>query len=74
MLYLNAQMLPGWPDWANFSPIGPLFSLGSFSKIKEVNQYFGLLIYVGYILGDFISNSLVTLNVAHYLIRQFFQE
>jgi hypothetical protein len=54
---------------AEFSPIGPLFSLGSFLKNTEVAQVFGLLFpavkkYVlifpynglGYTMSDFFSN------------------
>jgi hypothetical protein len=53
-----------------FSPLGRLFSLGSFSKIAEVAQIFGLPLFLGKghslistkngfdsILGDFFTNS-----------------
>jgi hypothetical protein len=56
----------GWPDWANFSPIGWLFI---FLKITEVAQFLDYFFSrkklcinfdkngLGYILGDFFTNS-----------------
>jgi hypothetical protein len=57
--------------FGEFSPIVRLFTLGSFLKLKEAAQIFGLLFshgekYVcnnfdknglGYMLGDFLTNS-----------------
>jgi hypothetical protein len=59
----------GGPDWAIFSPIGWLFTLGSFFKKTGVTKVFGQFFrgtnYVliladnglGYILGTFFTNS-----------------
>jgi hypothetical protein len=33
--------LPGWPDWANFRPLGVCLPWGSLLKITEVAQFFG---------------------------------
>jgi hypothetical protein len=46
-------MRPGWPDWANFRPIWSMFSLGSYFRITEVSNRFGLLYSVDKLKNKF---------------------
>jgi hypothetical protein len=37
------QVRPGWPDWANFRPMGDRLLWAVFINITDVAQNFGLL-------------------------------
>jgi hypothetical protein len=60
-----AQVRTGWPDWANFSPLGECFLWAVYKKIPEEPKFWATFFHgksfvlllakhgLGYILGDF---------------------
>jgi hypothetical protein len=61
--------VPGWPDWANFQPMGDCLFWATFWKFHKNTAHIFVLLFrqvliiykvwkvLGYIFGDFITNS-----------------
>jgi hypothetical protein len=69
LLTPDSTLWTGWPDWANFSPLGHCLLSALFLKITEVAHIFGHLYStvnimqwfrpknaLGWILGDFVTH------------------